>query len=226
MFAAAQVPTRWHFFVVRCGEKLSNDREPHLGRVEAAQVAAELQELRPPLDRLDVAIELVLAQVQGREQVAHPAVAVVGRPPPAARFTVGVLMLATAFGPLPTRMRHQIEGPELVYAEEGFGLAVLWYDLLVGDGVEVLDACLLGRVVGVAGGLPGLQALKGDAFLAEQDAQALVADVVDHPLGNQEVRQLGQTPGRERQVVLSRLGLGVGVQVIVHHLVRMRVHQS
>jgi hypothetical protein len=38
--------------------------------------------------------------------------------------------------------------------------------------------------------------LKGDAFLAEQDAQALVADVVDHPLGDQEVGQLDQARGR------------------------------
>ena len=50
--------------------------------------------------------------------------------------------------------------------------------------------------------------MKGDALLAEQDAQALVADVVDHPLGDQEVGQLGQAPGRERQAVLDRLGLG------------------
>jgi hypothetical protein len=49
--------------------------------------------------------------------------------------------------------------------------------------------------------------LKGDAFLAEQDAQALVADVVDHPLGDQEVGQLDQAPGREGQAVLGRLGL-------------------
>jgi hypothetical protein len=88
-----------------------------------------------------------------------------------------------------------------------FVLALLRYDLAVGDRVEVFDAGLLGRVVRVSGGLPGLQALKGDAFLAEQDAQALVADVVDHPLGDQEVRQLGQAPGRKRQVVFGRLGL-------------------
>ena len=33
-------------------------------------------------------------------------------------------------------------------------------------------------------------ALKGDALLAEQDPQALVADVVDHPLSDQELSQL------------------------------------
>jgi len=50
--------------------------------------------------------------------------------------------------------------------------------------------------------------LKRDVLLAEQDPQALMADVVDHPLGDQEVGQLGQAPGRERQAVLGRLGLG------------------
>jgi hypothetical protein len=35
-----------------------------------------------------------------------------------------------------------------------------------------------------------------------------VADVVDHPLGDQEVSQLGQAPGRKRQAVLGRLGPG------------------
>jgi hypothetical protein len=65
-----------------------------------------------------------------------------------------------------------------------------------------------GEDVGAISCLPGLYALKGDAFLAEQRAQALVADVVDHPLGHQELRQLGQAPGRKRQAMLSRLRLG------------------
>jgi hypothetical protein len=50
--------------------------------------------------------------------------------------------------------------------------------------------------------------LKRDALLTEQNPKALVADVVDHPLGDQEVGQLGQAPGRERQAVLDRRGLG------------------
>ncbi len=50
--------------------------------------------------------------------------------------------------------------------------------------------------------------MKADALLAEQDPQALVADVIDHPLGHQELGQLGQAPGGERQVVLGRAGLG------------------
>jgi hypothetical protein len=72
----------------------------------------------------------------------------------------------------------------------------------------VLDAGLLGGVVGVVGGLPGLYPLKRHARLAERDPKALMADVVDHSLGDQEVGQLGQAPGRERQAVLGRLGHG------------------
>ena len=37
-----------------------------------------------------------------------------------------------------------------------------------------------------------VQALKADALLAEQDPQALVADVIDHPLGHQELGRLAR----------------------------------
>jgi hypothetical protein len=67
---------------------------------------------------------------------------------------------------------------------------------------------LLRRVPRVLGGLPGFQPLKRDALGAEQDPQALVADVIDHPLGHQEVGQLGQAPGGKRQVMLGRLRFG------------------
>ncbi len=50
--------------------------------------------------------------------------------------------------------------------------------------------------------------LAADAFLAEQYPQTLVADVVDHPLSHQELRQLGQAPGGKRQVMVGRPGLG------------------
>ncbi|XNR94450.1 hypothetical protein NRF20_43685 [Streptomyces sp. R-74717] len=92
-------------------------------------------------------------------------------------------------------MGLEVDRAELVHAEDDFGLALLGHHLAVGDGIEMLDAGLLGRVIGVVRGLPALYALKGDAFLAEQDAQALVADVVDHPLGDQEFGQLDQAPG-------------------------------
>jgi hypothetical protein len=45
--------------------------------------------------------------------------------------------------------------------------------------------------------------LKGDAFLAEQHAQALVANVVGHPLDDQELGQLRQASGGKRQVVVA-----------------------
>ena len=138
----------------------------------------------------------------------HAVRAGVGRPAAGSGLAVGVLVLAAAFGPLPPGMGLEVERTELVHAEDDFGLTGLGYDLAVGDRVEVLDPGFLGLVVGVAGDLPGLHALKGDALLAEQDPKALVADVVDHPLDDQEVGQLGQAPSREGQAVLGRLGLG------------------
>jgi hypothetical protein len=35
-----------------------------------------------------------------------------------------------------------------------------------------------------------------------------VADVVDHPLSDQEARQLSQAPSQKREVMIRRLGLG------------------
>jgi hypothetical protein len=35
-----------------------------------------------------------------------------------------------------------------------------------------------------------------------------MADIADHPLSHQELRQLRQAPGRERQVMLGRAGFG------------------
>ena len=67
---------------------------------------------------------------------------------------------------------------------------------------------LLGRVIRVGGGLPGLHRLKGHAVRGQQFSQTLVGDVLDHPLGDQEVGQLGQAPPGKRQPVLGRPGLG------------------
>jgi hypothetical protein len=87
LLAAAHCPTRLSSRVVRCGLKLSH---PHLRRVQAAQVAAELEELAAPLAFLDVPVHLVRAQLQGGEQVPHPAGAVVGGPQPPPRLLAGV----------------------------------------------------------------------------------------------------------------------------------------
>ena len=101
-------------------------------------------------------------------------------------------------------MRLEIQRPELVHAKNDLRFAGLGDDLAVGDRIQVLDPGLLHRVVRVFGDLPGFQPLKGDALLAEQHPQALVADVVDHPLSDQELRQLRQAPGGKRQVMLDR----------------------
>jgi hypothetical protein len=103
-----------------------------------------------------MAVELVLGQVIGGEQVPDPVRASVGRPAPRARPAIGVLVPAAEFGPLPALVRLEVERPELVHAEDGFGLAFFGDDLTVGDRVQVLNACLLDRVVRIAGGLPGL----------------------------------------------------------------------
>ncbi|MDX3667057.1 hypothetical protein PV733_18940 [Streptomyces europaeiscabiei] len=118
--------------------------------MQGAQVAAELQELRPVLGLLDVAVELVPGEVVGGEQVPDPVRAGVGRPTTRPGFAIGILVPAATFGPLPTGAGLQIERPELVHAEDDFRLAVLGYDLAVGDRVEMLDPGLLGRVVRVA----------------------------------------------------------------------------
>ncbi len=79
----------------------------------------------------------------------------------------------------------------------GFGLPI-------GDVVELEHPVLLGLEVGVVRLLPGLDHLKRDTLLAEEQAQTLVADVVDHPLSDEELGQLGQAPGGKGQVVVDR----------------------
>jgi hypothetical protein len=48
------------------------------------------------------------------------------------------------------------------------------------------------RVSRVLGGFPRLQPLKGDALGAEQDPQALVADVIDHPSATRKSASSGR----------------------------------
>jgi hypothetical protein len=105
-------------------------------------------------------------------------------------------------------VRLEVQRPKFVHAEDHFWFAGLGGDLAVGDRIQMFNPGLLHRVVGVGGGLPGFQPLKGDALLAEQSAQALVGDVVDHPLSDQELRQLVRAPGGKRQAMLGWLGLG------------------
>ena len=104
----------------------------------------------------------------------------VGRPPPAPRRqpTTG------GKSPLPARVRLEVERPELIDADDHLWVAGLDVDGAIHQAVQVQDAVLLGLVVRVGRLLPGLQALKRHALLAEQGAQALMADVLDHPLGD------------------------------------------
>ena len=153
-------------------------------------------------------VHLVAAQLQGGEQVPDALGAGIGGAPPPpwplARLAGG----AAAAGPLPARPGLQVQRAELVHAEDHARAAGPGGRLAVGDRVQVLHPGLLGRVVQVTRGLPGLHGLKGHALRGQQRPQALVGDVLNHPLGHQELRQLGQAPPRERQPVVSRGGLG------------------
>ncbi len=189
-------------------EVVADDRDAGGRRIQRAQVAAELQEPGPGLARLDVPVQLVLAQLIGGEQVPHPGFAGVSRTHPWTRRPARLFALAADRGPLPPGPGLQVQRPELINAEDHLRIAVLRGRFPVGDRVQLLDARLLLRIPRVLRRLPGFQALKGDPLLPEQDPQALVADVIDHPLGHQEIGQLGQAPGGKRQVMLDRLGLG------------------
>lgn len=125
------------------GEVVEHDRDTGLGRVEAAQVAAELQEPRAVLLRFGVAVKLVPGQVVGGEQVPDPVRAGVGCPPPGAGFAVGVLVPAAAFGPLPSGVGLEVERAELVQTEDDFGFAVLEYDLGIRDRGDARPAAFL-----------------------------------------------------------------------------------
>jgi hypothetical protein len=69
----------------------------------------------------------------------------------------------------------KVRWSELVHTDHDRRLALIRDDLTVGDRVQVLDARLLRLVVRVGRGLPGLQTLKRDALLTEQNAKANVA---------------------------------------------------
>lgn len=128
--------------------------------------------------------------------------------------------VAGASGPLAAGAGWRFSGPNSSRQIHLARIAWAGIALSVGDLVELQDTVLLGLEVGIARLLPGLYPLKGDAFRVEQLVQALVADVLYHLLFDQVLGELGQAPGRERQVVIARarerdlldlaaLGLGV-----------------
>ena len=96
-------------------------------------------------------------------------------------------------------MRLEVERPELIDADDPIWVDRLGIDGAVHQAGQVQDPVLLGLEVWIAGLLQVLDYLKGHALLAEQHPQAFVADVVDHPLSDQELGQL-----REDQVENGR----------------------
>ncbi len=65
-------------------------------------------------------------------------------------------------------MGLEVEGAELVVADDDVGVAGLGLGIPIGDVVELEDPVLLDFEIGVVGLLPGLDGLKGDTLLAEK----------------------------------------------------------
>jgi hypothetical protein len=128
-----------------------------------------------------MSIQLVFAEFAGGEQVPDPGGAGIGGAPARPWLAAGFLVVAVDRRPLPPRMRLEVQRPELIHTEDRLRLARPGDDLTVSDGIHMLDPGLLHRVVWVFGCLPGFQPLKGDALLAEQHAQARVADAAATP---------------------------------------------
>src|SRR5258707_6481637 len=92
----------------------------------------------------------------GGEQVPHSGGAGVGGAPAAPRCAAGLFVLAADRGPLPAGAGLEVERPKLINADHHLRVARLRGGIAVGDGVQVLDAGLLGLIARVFGGLPGL----------------------------------------------------------------------
>ena len=78
----------------------------------------------------------------------------------------------------PARPRLQVQRPELIHAEDHVRVDGPGGRPSVRDGVQVVHPRLLGRVVRIRGGLPGLHGLKGHPLRAQQRAEPLVGDVL------------------------------------------------
>src|SRR5262249_39835254 len=118
-------------------EVVADDRDPDLGWVEGAQVAAEFQEPGPGLARLDMPIQLVFTQLVSGEQVPHPAGAGVGGAAAGPWLAAWFFVLAADRGPLPPRMGLEVQRPELIDTEDHLRLPRLGDDLAVSDRVQV-----------------------------------------------------------------------------------------
>ena len=139
-------------------------------------------------------VHLIRAQFQGGEHVPDPAGAVAGRPDTAPRPLAWLAGGAAAAGPLPARPGLQVQRAKLIHADDHVRVAGLGGRLAVSERVQVLHPGLLGRVIRVGGLLPGLHGLKRHALRAQQRAEPFMGDVLDHPLGDQEVGQFRGDP--------------------------------
>ena len=148
-------------------EVVADDRYSRLGRVQGAQVAAELRKLHALLAGLDVPEQLVVDQVVGGEQAPDAVVAVVSRPASWSWVPVGFFVLSADRGPVPARMWHQLQRPELVQVPDHLWFAVFGEDLAISNRLQVLHPRFPRLVLRVLGRLPGLYPLKRDAFVTE-----------------------------------------------------------
>jgi len=171
------------------GEVVEHECEPCLSWVAGADLVTEGEELDSGLALFDFTAEEVVLDVEGAEQVTDAVRAGVGGADPAGPHPWRPRLAA--------RLRLQVERPELVQADDHVGVVGPGLRDPVGDRVQLQDPVLLGLEAGVVGALPAPHGLKADAFLAKQLAEPLVGDVVDHPLGDQIVGELGQAPSRK-----------------------------
>jgi transposase InsO family protein len=100
-------------------------------------------------------------------------------------------------------MGLQVQRPELIDAEHDRRI-IRARGGAVGDRVQLPHPGGLGLVVRIGAGLEGRHRLKADVLLTQEQAEALVGDVVDHPLGDEEVGEFRQAPDRERRIVIVR----------------------
>ena len=180
MLARAHRPMRWSFVVDRCGEKLSSTTAMRTWADEANAGSGRTRGTRCGLVGLDVPVRPV---GRGRSRRADGGPRAAGCRSPADAAAVAVrISWCRRRPPLRAGMGLQVERPELIDADHHGRIARPGLGLAVGDVVQLEDPVLLDFEVGVVGLRPRLHRLKRHALLAEQNPQALMADVVDHPL--------------------------------------------
>ena len=193
LFAAAHSPTRLVLLRGQVwGEVVEHEPDPNLWWIQAADVTQEPQERGAVLGGHDVAVEPITAQVVGAHHVAHTVRPVVGRPPAATPRLIDIAWPGRDRCPLAAGMRLQVQWPELVDADDHRRIIIARLHMAIRDRVELEDPVLLRFEVRIVGLFERLDHLKRHALLTEQNPKALMADVVDHPLSDQELSQLAE----------------------------------